>query len=256
MMNEPLDLKALSKPFPPEEIEWRVGSTNSEKTKGLALAYLTSRHVMDRFDEVCGQEGWQCNYTETPRGRILCTISVKVGSDWISKSDGAGETDVEGDKGAISDALKRAAVPWGVGRYLYNLKSIWVAIEPMGRSFKIKDSEKPKLIASLNDGVFVDEQPQWKETKYPLKEDDRRKLWARMMDDLQGEAPKGSDAMIRYMQHPDTQRDLATLEPWRDRFRREAADMIKVTKEAEEAIGENVASIKPLVAPSFDNLEP
>lgn len=98
-------------------------------------------------------------------------------------------------------------------------------------------------------------EPQWKETKHPLKEYDRRKLWARMMDDLQGEAPKGSDAMIRYMQHPDTQRDLATLEPWRDRFRREAADLIKVTKEAEDAIGEPVASIKPLIAPDFENLQ-
>lgn len=95
---------------------------------------------------------------------------------------------------------------------------------------------------------------QWKETNHPLKEADRRALWARMMDDLQAKAPKGSEAMIRYMQHPDTQRDLATLEPWKDRFRREAADLIKVTQEAENALGENVASIKPTVEPDFDSL--
>jgi hypothetical protein len=64
---------------------------------------------------------------------------------WIWKSDGAGATDVEGEKGMLSDALKRAAVRWGVGRYLYDLKSPWVAIEPMGRSYKIAESEKKKL---------------------------------------------------------------------------------------------------------------
>jgi hypothetical protein len=40
-------------------------------------------------------------------------------------------------KGMMSDALKRAAVRWGVGRYLYELKSPWVAIEARGRSFII-----------------------------------------------------------------------------------------------------------------------
>jgi hypothetical protein len=48
---------------------------------------------------------------------------------WVRKSDGAGETQVEGEKGAISDALKRAAVKWGIGRYLYDLDSPWVPCE-------------------------------------------------------------------------------------------------------------------------------
>lgn len=98
-------------------------------------------------------------------------------------------------------------------------------------------------------------EPQWKETKYPLKEGDRRKLWERMMDDLNAEAPKGSDAMIRYMQHPDTQRDLATLEPWKDRFRKEAKDLIDIVVEAEKAMGDNVAGIRQTVAPDFSNLD-
>lgn len=98
-------------------------------------------------------------------------------------------------------------------------------------------------------------EPQWKETRYPLKEGDRRKLWERMMDDLNAEAPKGSGAMIRYMQHPDTQRDLATLEPWKDRFRKEAKDLIDIVVEAEKATGDNVAGVRQIVPPNFDAMD-
>jgi len=65
--------------------------------------------------------------------------------EWIWKADGAGDTDVEAEKGAISDAFKRAAVKWGVGRYLYDLDSPWVALEPSGRSFKIAAHEYTRL---------------------------------------------------------------------------------------------------------------
>jgi hypothetical protein len=136
---------ALSEPFPLEYIEWRVGSTNGDKSKGLALCYVDARAVMDRLDSVCGPDGWQCNYSAAPGNAIICNLGVLIAGDWIWKADGAGATDVEGEKGMLSDALKRAAVRWGVGRYLYDLKSPWVELEPAGRSVKIKDSERKKL---------------------------------------------------------------------------------------------------------------
>lgn len=136
---------ALSLPFDAVEIDWRIGSTNSEKTSGLALAYIDARTVMDRLDSACGPDGWQCNYTPTGK-MLLCNLAVKFpDGSWIWKADGAGETDVEGEKGMASDALKRAAVRFGVGRYLYELKSPWVQIEARGRSFAIKESERKKL---------------------------------------------------------------------------------------------------------------
>jgi hypothetical protein len=45
----------------------------------------------------------------------------------------------------LSDALKRAAVRWGVGRYLYEMKSPWVAIEARGKSYFIPDAERKNL---------------------------------------------------------------------------------------------------------------
>lgn len=135
----------LCAPFPVDMIEWRVGSTNQDKTKGMALAYIDARAVMDRLDSVCGPGGWQCNYTAGVNGSIICNIGVNVGADWVWKADGAGATDFEGEKGALSDAFKRAAVRWGVGRYLYELKAPWVGIEQRGKSSFITAEEKKNL---------------------------------------------------------------------------------------------------------------
>lgn len=136
---------ALSDPFPQEYLEWRLGSTNADKTKGMALAYIDARAVMDRLDTVCGPSGWQNHYSQGMGGSIICNIGVLM-DEWIWKADGAGATDVEGEKGALSDAFKRAGVRWGIGRYLYDLKAPWVEIEPMGaKSHRIKDSERKKL---------------------------------------------------------------------------------------------------------------
>lgn len=141
----PVDLTRLAAPFPPEAISWRVGATNADKTKGLALAYIDARDVMNRLDEVCGPTGWQDEFIETPKGRVLCRIGVRCVDGWVWKSDGAGDSDVEAEKGAISDALKRAAVHWGIGRYLYDMPATWVEIEQRGKTSIIKDSERPRL---------------------------------------------------------------------------------------------------------------
>jgi len=143
-----MDFDKLRAPFPPERVSWRVGSTTADKKKGLALAYIDARDVMQRLDEVCGPAGWQNTYPHA-NGKTVCAIGIKVGDEWIWKSNGAGDSDVEAEKGALSDAFKRAAVQWGIGRYLYDVDSPWVEIEPMGRSFKIAESAKPALLKAL-----------------------------------------------------------------------------------------------------------
>lgn len=119
--------RALKRPFPANSISWRVGATNREKTKGIALAYLDARDVMRRLDEVFGL-GWQCRYTHAD-SKTICEIGVCVGGDWVWRAGGAGDTDIEAEKGAISDAFKRAAVLFGIGRYLYELPNVWVEID-------------------------------------------------------------------------------------------------------------------------------
>lgn len=128
----------LAAPFPPEAIHWRAQTVTKNGDKALALAYIDARDVMDRLDAVCGPANWQDSYTETAKGRLICTLSLRVGEEWIAKSDGAGDTDVEGSKGAISDALKRAAVKWGIGRYLYDLGNVWAPCE----SYEVNGKKK------------------------------------------------------------------------------------------------------------------
>lgn len=143
-----IDLKALTAPFPPDRVSWRVGSMTGDKKRGMALAYIDARDVMDRLDAVCGPENWQSRYPHAT-DKTVCEIGIKVGDEWVWKADGAGNTDFEADKGALSDAFKRAAVRWGIGRYLYELDAPWVDIEPAGRSVKIAAHEMPKLRALL-----------------------------------------------------------------------------------------------------------
>jgi hypothetical protein len=114
--------KALASPFPAELIKWRAGATTRDKSKAMALPYIDARHVFNRLDDVVGPGSWETVINETSSGRVLCTLII----DGVSKTDGAGATDIEGEKGAISDAIKRAAVQWGIGRYLYDLPTEWM----------------------------------------------------------------------------------------------------------------------------------
>lgn len=130
-----MNLDLLLDEFPKEAVSWRAQTLNKDGTSAMALAYIDARDVMRRLDAACGT-GWQDSYTETPKGRIICTISLLIDGQWISRSDGAGDTDVEGEKGAISDAFKRAAVKWGIGRYLYDMPAPWVPCESYERNGK------------------------------------------------------------------------------------------------------------------------
>ena len=151
-MTEPQEMfDMLAAPFPVEDISWRVGPTNERSRQGDApvrgqpLPYIDARVVMDRLDSVVGFDKWQSTYTPGVATSIVCNIGIRIGSEWIWKADGAGPSDMEADKGALSDAFKRAAVRWGVGRYLYDLKAPWIELEKRGQSTFIKAEDFPKL---------------------------------------------------------------------------------------------------------------
>lgn len=145
----------LSAHFPADRVSWRVGAMNREKTKAMALAYIDARDVMDRLDTVCGPENWERRHPHVDK-TTTCEIAIWVeGRGWVVKADGAGDTAVEAEKGSLSDSFKRAAVNWGVGRYLYDLASPWVEIDDRKqikttehsklRALLTKDQPKPKL---------------------------------------------------------------------------------------------------------------
>lgn len=139
------DLHRLAAPFQPSDIEWKPGATTRDKSKGLAMAYVDSRAVQQRFDEVCGPADWRNEFREGPGGGVLCGISVRIDredgtAEWVTKWDGADNSQVEAVKGGLSGSMKRAAVQWGVGRYLYEIPSPWVRLDDRGRF-----AETPKI---------------------------------------------------------------------------------------------------------------
>jgi hypothetical protein len=123
------DLTKLTEPFSAHEIEWRIGSTTKDKAKGMALAYLTNRAIMNRLDDVCGQSDWANEFERWGEKGARCGISIYIEDKWVTKYDGAEDTNIEATKGGFSDSMKRAAVQWGMGRYLYDLPSVWVPLK-------------------------------------------------------------------------------------------------------------------------------
>tara|TARA_R100001163_G_C5005390_1_gene153090 strand:+ start:205 stop:543 length:339 start_codon:yes stop_codon:yes gene_type:complete len=69
---------------------------------------------------VCGPENWQSMFYEENK-LLFCKVGIFVGECWVWKSDTGSESNVEKDKGHVSDAFKRACVSWGIGRFLYRL---------------------------------------------------------------------------------------------------------------------------------------
>ena len=128
---------ALAAPFESREVKWKPQSVKG--TRALAIAYIDARLVMDRLDDVFGPGGWQDEYTPLPNGSVLCRLSAKIGGEWVAKTDVGGESEQpdEGDrtKAAFSDALKRAAVKFGVGRYIYRLPHQWADYDPQKKRF-------------------------------------------------------------------------------------------------------------------------
>ena len=122
----------LLQPFPSTRVHWRVGARTKDKSKGIALAYIDARDVMQRLDEVVGWDGWQSRYPLSDGKILICDIGIKLQNEWVWRANGAGDTQVEAEKGKASDAFKRAAVLWGIGRYLYSLPNTWVPLTQGG----------------------------------------------------------------------------------------------------------------------------
>ena len=108
-----IDFKALAAPIPPNRVKTKPGRG------GGTFSYVTARTVMNRLDQAVGPENWRDDFRELSGGNVMCTIFVRVDGEWIGKSDIGTESDVEEDKGAFSDAFKRAGVKWGIARELY-----------------------------------------------------------------------------------------------------------------------------------------
>lgn len=142
----------LAMPFAPEDLEWRLQRTFEYKgeTKGIAVSYVTNRAIMSRLDDVVGAENWYNDFKPwhgaNKKESQLCGIAIYYeGRGFITKWDGAEDSDIEPIKGGLSDSMKRAAVQWGIGRVLYNMEPVFVEVEQRGKTWYIKKNQQERL---------------------------------------------------------------------------------------------------------------
>lgn len=120
---------------------------NQKITVALGIPYITAAEARRRLDQVFGPMGWKPRsiidheYTYTPAGQnarpvFVCVVSCEIlvlrdgsgwppSEPWVEKGDtgfGRADTIEDARKAAFSDAMKRAAAVWGVGRFLEDIQ--------------------------------------------------------------------------------------------------------------------------------------
>lgn len=123
-----------------DEIECRVGQQTKDKSKYSVLLYKTARTDMALLDEEYGPMNWKVDY-QTVGNSLFCTISVwdAEKKEWISKQSNGSESNIEAEKGAASDSLKRAGFLWNIGRSLYSAPKIWLSSDINSFDLEVTD---------------------------------------------------------------------------------------------------------------------
>lgn len=142
--------RRLCEPFAAADVEWRVTKLRNQSSEGLVVPFIDSRAIQNRLDAVVGPFCWRTRFIpwhqyvpkpgkyedpneaqKAPVSSQLCGLSIYDAerSEWVEKVDGAENTDIEAIKGGISDSFKRAAVLWGIGRYLYEIPARWTSLD-------------------------------------------------------------------------------------------------------------------------------
>lgn len=164
-----IDFDALQSPFPAADLEWKIQSCgkNSNGFWALIVPYISNRAIMDRLDTVCGPHRWRNSFHPAPSQAdgMTCRIEILMGETWVAREDGTGAihgskgmSDADAMKGTYSTAMKRAAVQWGIGRYLYMLDAVFAKTDATKR-YAFKGSTKNNEVFYW--GVPPDALPKW-----------------------------------------------------------------------------------------------
>ena len=143
----------LEVPFSPSLIEWRVVRVNEDRSRGQVIAYADQRAYTDRLNELFTPAGWTRTYTvqtsatfERSRdnkvaAKVFVTCELTIHGIGSHSATGEEWTDNENaGTSAEAQAFKRACSCFGLGRYLYNLSSVWVELDEHGHP-----AETPQL---------------------------------------------------------------------------------------------------------------
>lgn len=156
----------LRKPFPTKDLNWKTGIKIENGLKGQAVPHLDARAVQNRLDDIMGPSNWKNKFIEVFNGPTLfsvrCVLSLKIDGEWVDKEDAATISSNSDNfidrnaltKGVYSDALKRAAVQWGIGRYLYDYDCEYVDLDDHGKLCFIPKLPKALVLAEEHAEYF------------------------------------------------------------------------------------------------------
>ena len=134
--------KLLSAPFPVQAHKFRIMRRSKDGNKAVYYAYLDARDIQERLSQV--DPAWSSDFHLISLDEQLAVVECRLTIAGTTRVDvGASSRNVDRDgafvdneghyiKGAYSDALKRAAVNFGVGAYLYRLSSRYEPIDEYG----------------------------------------------------------------------------------------------------------------------------
>jgi hypothetical protein len=147
----------LIEPFDPSEIRWRVTATSTHQGKhgpqkrGQLVAYADQRAYTDRLNDVFGEWGWTRTYEiqvaqnferralgDKKQTAVAAKVVVvsKVTIHGLGSHTGVGEEWADDQNAATraeAQAFKRACACFGLGRYLYDLDTVWVDLDQNNR---------------------------------------------------------------------------------------------------------------------------
>jgi Rad52/22 family double-strand break repair protein len=149
----------LAEPTPKADIKQRQAYDKGQPT-GKMLDYIDARFVQDRLDRTVGPSNWQSRFEDSAIGGVRCGIGILIEQvdhdgtfiepEWVWKWDVGDESSFEPTKGAHSDALKRAAVQWGIARDLYDTRAEESAPRPRQPARQVMAQEpQPQPVVQL-----------------------------------------------------------------------------------------------------------
>ena len=115
-----------------DEIE--VRPSHIKDGKANLLLYIDSRAVVALLNETVGNMNWQSKFYEV-NGQVIGEIGIydEDRQIWVWKGDTGSESNIEAEKGLISDVYKRVLARWGV-QELYTSPRIQIPDDGYGNS--------------------------------------------------------------------------------------------------------------------------
>jgi hypothetical protein len=145
----------LEVPFDSAQIEWRVMNTtkNGQPLRGQVVPYADQRAYTDRLNALFTPAGWTRKYTIQASSNFERSQDKKIVAKVLVSCEltifGLGSHSATGEEfaddpnaltAAEAQAFKRAAVCFGLGRYLYYFTGTWVDLD---------DHKRPKNVPQL-----------------------------------------------------------------------------------------------------------